>query len=384
MLSEAHIVLAALAAIYALLLLWLRGGLKDPAMAPEGGRQPQVSVIVAARNEAANLPHLLEALRGQDYPSNLYEVVIADDCSDDDSLAILEQAAGEWPGLQVVPIISAEPGWSPKKWALQQAVARSRGEWLLMTDADCRPGPAWLTTMAEALQEERTGMVIGPAPITWEGPQTIWRRALQLESNSMDALAAAGLGRGVALTCTGRNLALRREAFDAAGGYADIAAYISGDDDLMLHKVAATGEWEVRFQQTPAGTVSSPQPATASQFISQRLRFASKGRAYFRLGTSPTFRLLLVLLFLGNLAGATGLTLFLSGAGWQWLALPAAGIMASGLLVWPYLKQIGQPFPPLTFILTGLLYPLYVVLFGTIGSLIPIRWKGRTTGVTTK
>ena len=382
MLSETYLVLATLAALHALLLLWLRGGLKVPAPAPEGGPQPLVSIIVAARNEAANLPHLLQALRAQDYPPERVEVVIADDCSEDSSLEILEQAARDWPSLQVVSITAAEPGWSPKKWALQQAVARSRGEWLLMTDADCRPGPRWLTTLAPMFQDERVGMVIGPAPLVWEGRQTIWRRALQLESNSMDALAAAGLGRGVALTCTGRNLALRREAFDAVGGYTDIAGYISGDDDLMLHKVAATGKWRIRFQRAPECAVPSPQPATARQFISQRIRFASKGRAYFSMGTSPFFRLVLVLLFLGNLAGATGLALFMYGAGWHWLAIPAAGILAEGVLVRPYLKQIGQPFPPLTFILAGIIYPLYVVLFGIIGSLLPIRWKGRTTGVT--
>ncbi len=387
MLSETYVVLASLAALHALLLLWLRGGLKEPAPAPQAGPQPQVSspqvsIIVAARNEAANLPHLLQALRAQDYPAERVEVVIADDCSEDNSLEILAQAARDWPGLQVVSITSPEPGWSPKKWALQQAVARSRGEWLLLTDADCRPGPTWLTTLARAFPEEGVGMVIGPAPLTWAGRQTIWRRALLLESNSMDALAAAGLGRGLALTCTGRNLALRRETFDAVGGYTDIARFISGDDDLMLHKVAATGKWRIRFQRAPECAVPSPQPASARQFIAQRSRFASKGRAYFSIGTAPFFRLALVLLFLGNLAGAAGLALFVYGAGWHWLAIPAAGILAEGLLIGPYLKQIGQPFPPLTFILTGFIYPWYVVLFGIIGSLIPLHWKGRTTGVT--
>ena len=375
-----YLTIAGVSSVYAVLLLWLRGGIRPQGRLSHAAERPMVSVIVAARNEADNLPGLLAALNMQDYPRDRFEVVIADDGSSDATADILASAAATWPNLKHVTVVSTQAGWAPKKWALNQAIDASSGSLLLMLDADCSPPATWISSVAAGFADEKVGMVIGPAPLVW-GNDRPWRKALELDSQAIDAVAAAGLGRRVALTCTGRNLALRRQVFEDIDGYGGIEAFISGDDDLIMHKVAATDCWEITFRLQAEAVNTSPQPATFGQFVSQRLRFASKGPAYFRLDTTAAFKLVLVIMFLGKLAGATALLAVLLGDGFRWLVVWGGVMLAEGWLVRTYLKAIGAGFPLLTFIVTGLVYPFYIAIFGILGGLLPIRWKGRSSRV---
>lgn len=375
-----YLTIAGVSSVYALLLLWLRGGIRPQARRSNEAERPMVSVIVAARNEADNLPNLLGALNMQDYPRDRFEVVIADDGSTDATPNILQSAADAWPNLKHVTVASTPAGWAPKKWALNQAIDASSGSLLLMLDADCSPPATWISSVVAGFDDEKVGMVVGPAPLVWDNDMP-WRKALELDSQAIDAVAAAGLGRRVPLTCTGRNLALRRQVFEEIDGYRGVEAFISGDDDLIMHKVAATDGWEITFRLEAEAVNPSPQPATFGQFVSQRLRFASKGPAYFRLNTSAAFKLVLVTMFLGKLAGAAALLAVLLGYGFQWLAVWVAVMLAEGWLVRTYYRAIGAGFPLLTFIATGLVYPFYIVIFGILGGLLPIRWKGRSSKV---
>lgn len=78
-------------------------------------RQPMVSVVIAARNEAANIGSCLESLQSQDYPPDRYEIVVADDRSTDDTPAILRRWEEKWGNLRILSIERAPEGISPKK-----------------------------------------------------------------------------------------------------------------------------------------------------------------------------------------------------------------------------------------------------------------------------
>lgn len=103
---------------------------------------PSVSILVAARDEAERLPRALATLLAQDHPD--YEVIAVDDRSADDTGQILRSAEQQHERLQVVRIDDLPPGWLGKPHALQQAFERSRGEWLVFTDADVRFAPGVL------------------------------------------------------------------------------------------------------------------------------------------------------------------------------------------------------------------------------------------------
>src|SRR5262245_35405542 len=107
--------------------------LKDVPL-PEWGEWPTVSLIAPARNEERNIEQAVRSLARLDYPS--LEITIIDDRSTDRTGEILDRLAAEFPQLNVVHLTELPPGWLGKNYAMQFGADRSRGEWLLFTDAD--------------------------------------------------------------------------------------------------------------------------------------------------------------------------------------------------------------------------------------------------------
>lgn len=143
-------------ALYWLIVLyrWSRQPSRPPpavAHAPELPEQvPLVSIIVPARNEAQNIEACLRSLLSQDYPR--FEVILVDDCSEDDTAAIASRVAAADHRLHVVRGEPVSEGWMGKAHALDQGYRRARGEWLLFTDADTEHAPHLLSgVMAHVL-----------------------------------------------------------------------------------------------------------------------------------------------------------------------------------------------------------------------------------------
>lgn len=135
----------ALALTFAAALFWIlnaidvaRGARKLPAIrdiAPlDDSDCPPVSILFAARDEEEKLPGALQTFLALDYPH--YEVIAADDRSEDRTAEILKAAAEKNARLKYVRINSLPAGWLGKPHAMQQAFERSSGEWLVFTDAD--------------------------------------------------------------------------------------------------------------------------------------------------------------------------------------------------------------------------------------------------------
>lgn len=95
---------------------------------------PSVSVIVAARNEAAGIEAALASMLSLDYPN--LEWIVVDDRSDDDTPRVLAAMKARHPQLEVVRVNALPKGWLGKNHALNEGVRRAKGEYLLFTDAD--------------------------------------------------------------------------------------------------------------------------------------------------------------------------------------------------------------------------------------------------------
>ena len=243
---------------------------------------PSVTVLVAARDEEALLPRTLDALLAQDWPADRLQIVVADDRSVDRTPEILRDYAARHPGrLEFLRVDDVPPGTSPKKHALSLGLARARGTWIAVTDADCRMGPGWLRAMARHF-EPRVGMVLGVTayeePAQGFGP-VAGGRALEFISYGVAAAGLAGLGFPV--SANANNLAYRREAFDAAGGYAAHGRLVSGDDDFTLQAIHAAG-WDFRFCADRAARVRTQAPPDFRTFWEQRKRWVGKTIHYRR------------------------------------------------------------------------------------------------------
>ena len=104
----------------------------------------KVSVIISIRNEGANIKKLVQSLRNQNYNKDLYDVIIVNDHSDDNSWELLCNEKLNWPHLQLLDMDVNEYG---KKKALSKAINFSNSEVILTSDADCVFSPEWIKSM---------------------------------------------------------------------------------------------------------------------------------------------------------------------------------------------------------------------------------------------
>ena len=106
-----------------------------------------VSVLICAKNEAENLRSFLPLIINQDYPS--FEIVLINDASHDNTLGVMEQFASQHENIKIVNVKNNEAFWGNKKYALTLGIKASKNEFLLFTDADCKPvSKHWIRNMS--------------------------------------------------------------------------------------------------------------------------------------------------------------------------------------------------------------------------------------------
>lgn len=225
-----------------------------------------VSIVVCARNEEANLRENLPLLLEQEYPD--YEVVVVNDCSSDDSDLVLKALAAQYPRLRYTTIKEDEKFQHGKKLALTVGIKAAKNEWMLMTDADCKPsGPHWLSTMASQMTEDKS-IVLGYGGYLSQSGfvnklirfETAW---IALQYISLAIVGNAYMG-------VGRNLSYRKSLFFANKGFASHARLLSGDDDLFINETATATNVSVQFLPE-AHTYSKPKKSL-SEWIEQKSR----------------------------------------------------------------------------------------------------------------
>src|SRR6516162_10327392 len=116
----------------------------------------QVSAIIPARNEEANIARCVRSVASQ---RGLREIIVADDNSQDRTNAILEDLKHEIPELQTIHLEFLPTGWLGKTYALAAAAKRAQGEWLLFTDADTEHLPGSLRTLVERGESQQADLL---------------------------------------------------------------------------------------------------------------------------------------------------------------------------------------------------------------------------------
>ena len=275
------LVLLAGTGLYLAVLVWLFTGIGRSRRARRSaGPRPSVSALVAARDEGGRIAACVRALARQAYGGTV-EIVVVDDRSRDDTARALAALRSEWEGEAGLVLVQAPdpPRFPcPKKSALAAGIARSRGEILLFTDADCRPPADWLEGMVSRFTED-VGLVAGYAcPQPADG---IRRRALAVDNLGVAALAEGSIGMDAPLACTGRSLAYRRVVYEEVGGFEAIGHLVSGDDVYFLRQVAARTGWGIRYCADESAAVpSAPPPLGWRALLDQKVRHASKAARY--------------------------------------------------------------------------------------------------------
>lgn len=283
---------------------------------------PKVSVIVCARNEQTNLSDYLHTLLAQDYPC--YEVIVVNDGSEDNTQQVLEQYAQQYNNLYVTFVPREARVLSSKKLALTIGIKAAHYDYLLLTDADCRPeSRQWIREMMSAFVRggEQTEVVLGYGAYfeknTWLS-SIINYDTLFIALQYMGMAAARHPYMGV-----GRNLAYKKDTFFQHDGFRGMLNERSGDDDLFVNKVTNRGNTAIVGSRESI-TWSSPK-MTWQEWIHQKRRHLSVSHHYktsskLRLGLEPMTRGLLYALLIAVSIWGSGMAIGIAYGLW-WLRL---------------------------------------------------------------
>ena len=243
---------------------------------PDVEKLAPVSVLISARNEAENLKNNLPFVLEQDYP--LFEVIVINDRSTDETRAILEQFKSNYDHLKIVEVKETENKIYGKKSALSEGIKLSENEVLVFTDADCKPASEkWIQYLISGFTHPKTEIITGYSPYT-KINGSLLNQIIQFETalTAMQYLSAALKGKpymGV-----GRNLAYRKSVFNKVGGYSSHTGILSGDDDLFVNEAA--NKTNTKIEIHPKSFVYSYPKEKWKDYIRQKKRHLTTGTRY--------------------------------------------------------------------------------------------------------
>ena len=268
--------------LYAALIIYYRQSwLKIPLYTP-GKVPPQatkISVIIAARNEEKNIAGCLDSVCNQTLSKKLYEVIVIDDHSTDATAAIVKTYETKNVTLiSLKDIIQNQPTNSYKKKAIEIAIAHSKGDIIVTTDADCVVSPEWLKTLSSFYHENNAVFIA--MPVSYTSKNDFLGIFQSLDFMTLQGITGAAVYQRTHNMCNGANIAYSKQAFSQAGGFAGIDTIASGDDMLLMHKIWKQHPDAVYFLQSQKVIVQTQPMKTIRDFFNQRIRWASKADKY--------------------------------------------------------------------------------------------------------
>ena len=125
----------------------------------------KITIIIPARNEAENIGHCLQSIIDQTYPANLFEVIVVDDHSTDDTALIVQSFKKDNIYCIFLKDFVTDKLNSYKKKAIEIAIGKSTGDLIVTTDADCFMGKDWLKTITAFYEEFTPAFIAAPVLI---------------------------------------------------------------------------------------------------------------------------------------------------------------------------------------------------------------------------
>lgn len=360
--------------IYIIVVAVLVRGWKVLPFWQPSGMEPlttTVSVVIAARNEERNIAKTIDAILAQDYPKDLFELIIVDDHSTDKTPLIIDSYAAC--GVKLLLLRESEKLNSYKKKAISKAIETATGELIVATDADCYMGPRWLSTIVSLYQEKHYRFI--SSPVTYAEERSYFERLQTLEFLYLIGIGASSIGLKQPSTCNGANLAYRRDVFYELDGFKGIDDLASGDDELFLHKVAKRYPEAIGFCKSRDAMVYTAAKENMTELIRQRRRWASKSTKY----KNKKIVALGVGVWLFNLMILLTATL---GIAYAWAIKVTVIVLLAKMfieLVFAcFLTRFARrPHLLWNIPLLSILHMVYLVYIGIAGNTGKYQWKGR-------
>jgi cellulose synthase/poly-beta-1,6-N-acetylglucosamine synthase-like glycosyltransferase len=358
-----------------MVILFCYGWIKTPHKNNPSSGLTKVCVIVAARNEEATIKKCLDSLSQQKYSKDKLEIIIIDDHSMDNTVNVVQQYCDLFANFR---LIKAEG--SGKKNAISEAIKSTMAELILTTDADCRMGVNWVEKMVAFYEHSGAGMVVGP--VAFENEETFFEKMQSLELMALISSTAGALYFNKAIMCNGANLGYSRSLFYEVNGFDGNEHLASGDDVLLMYKIAESKKNRVGFIKDEDAVVFTKAKSSLGDFIEQRKRWASKSFNILNIETKIVsfivyfFNLFILLLFVLGLFASIKSTVCLP---FLQICLILFGIkcIIDFLLLFLAASFFKKKQFLYLFLPEQIIYSIYVVIAGFLGTKGNYVWKGR-------
>jgi cellulose synthase/poly-beta-1,6-N-acetylglucosamine synthase-like glycosyltransferase len=361
------LVLFAILAIYSISIVLLIFGFSRIKNYQNKDLQPKTSftIVVPFRNEAENLPNLLNSFSKLNYPTDLFEVILVDDASKEK----FQISSFRFHLSQIDNIRTSN---SPKKDAITTAMQHVKTKWVITTDADCIVPENWLLTFDNYIQENQVSMLAGA--VTYECENSFLHHFQQLDLTSLQGATIGSFGLGKAFMCNGANFSYTKSLFEKLNGFDGNNKIASGDDVFLLQKAVEEFPKEVDYLKAKEAIIITKPTENWKSLFYQRVRWAAKTSSY-----ESTFgKFLGLIVFFGNLSFVIGFFFLLFGI-WSYPIFVLFAFFKFGIdFVLLYsTNQFLTKNRIKSLFLSSLLYPFFssaVALYSLFGS---YEWKGR-------
>lgn len=310
------------------------------------------SVIVVSHNEEIMIIPLIESLLKLDYPQDKIEIILVDDNSTDKTWDIIHKYSQEFSFIKAIKTRKEFSAFRGKKAGLQSALDIARNDIIALTDADALVPPHWLRSLNNYFTGE-TGLVIGY--IRGERIRGIIRYKRIFSSGLFASLCALGK----AFSCSGGNLAIRKQALTDVGGYTSIKDFPSGDDKQILNLIKRT-DYKIVYN-SEVKVIERQRQLTSEQRYQQAIRHYGKVSVSSKL---YQIGFLLTAIF--------------------YLSLPLIAFIQPLIILFFWLGNISfytfsaflhkERIYFIDFLLT-IFYPYYMLYFSLIGTFKEAKWK---------
>jgi glycosyltransferase involved in cell wall biosynthesis len=330
----------------------------------EGSSFNKISVIIPCKNEEKNMPFILGDIKSQDYNTDLFEVIIIDDNSTDNTF----REASDYEGIKNYKVLhNPDKG---KKSAIGFGVYKASGELIITTDADCRFGRKWISAHSKAYSTSHPDMIIGPVQL--KERSGFPGRFMELEFLSLQGVTAGTALAYKPVMCNGANLSFKKEAYlrHSQNLHPEL---LSGDDIFLLHSLKKEPDSEISWLNSPDSMVTTCQPNSLFSFIKQRARWISKAGSY-----SDTLSITLSIVTFVTIISIV----FFMFAGifkYEFWLLFLASFLIKSLADYMLLKEVTKIYRKTSllkwFIPSQVIYPFYVLAVACYSIVAGNKWK---------
>lgn len=269
---------------------------------PENSSQKNIpiSVIICAKNEAENLKKFLPSILDQDFPN--FEVVLINDMSNDNTLEVMEDFKTKNENIKIVDVKTHDAFWGNKKYALTLGIKAASHNFLLFTDADCKPvSNKWIKEMSSKFSTNKT-IILGYGGYT-KIKNSFLNKLLRFETLLTAIQYFSYTKLGLPYMGVGRNLAYTKEAFFSTNGFMNHMNIRSGDDDLFVNQIGTKKNTAIFYSQN-SFTHSIPK-TSFYKWYRQKRRHITTASHY-----KPIHKILLAIFYISQfLFWSIGITL---------------------------------------------------------------------------